>query len=106
MRMPQGSSVQPPSRGAANRAGDTMTKTLRSPLEGTPANTEEKTELCPREVREKAGLEISEMADAMGMGEYGYGAWERGIRQPGGPAFQLLKVINANPDQILPELQK
>ena len=82
-----------------------MTKTLRKPLEGTPATDSADAELKPQTVREKAGLELAEMAKLMGMGEFGYGAWERGTRRPGGPAYQLLKVINAAGPQVLPILQ-
>ncbi len=83
-----------------------MTKTLRTPVEGTAIKTENKGQIDPRSVREKAGLEPAEMAKIMGMGEYGYTAWERGIRKPGGPAFQLLKVIADAPSHVVPLLQE
>ncbi len=81
-----------------------MTKTLRKPIEGTPVtatNPASNDDLDPRHVREKAGLTAADMAELMGMGEYGYTAWERGIRRPGGPAFQLLKVLAAAPEHVL-----
>ena len=84
----------------------TMTKTLREPIKGTPITTVSNDELDPRRVRESAGLEPAEMAKLMGMGEYGYTAWERGIRKPGGPAFQLLKVIADAPEHVVPLLQE
>ena len=83
-----------------------MTKTLRSPLEGTPALIEDNTGLDPRKVREAAGLQLVEMASLMGMGENGYAAWERGVRRPGGPAFQLLKVVANAPEHVVPLLQE
>lgn len=83
-----------------------MTKTLRKPIEGTPIKTSSKNELDPKSVREKAGLAPAEMAKLMGMGEYGYTAWECGIRKPGGPAFQLLKVIADAPAHVVSLLQE
>ncbi|MBU2983374.1 hypothetical protein KO498_16330 [Lentibacter algarum] len=82
-----------------------MTKTLRKPIEGTPATEQTSTELKPQAVREMLGLELAEMAEVMGMGEFGYSAWERGTRRPGGPAFQLLKVINDAGSKVLPVLR-
>ncbi len=47
----------------------------------------------PRAIREKAGLSEDEMAKLIGMSVYGYGQWENGQRQPGGPAFKLLGLM-------------
>ncbi|WP_137703145.1 helix-turn-helix domain-containing protein [Marimonas lutisalis] len=55
----------------------------------------------PRAVREKAALDQSQMAELMGMSDFGYSAWERGHRRPGGPAYQLLRLIDADPDRVL-----
>ena len=76
-----------------------MNKTLNTPLSGdavaeAPGSTDTPD---PREVREKTGLSREEMAGLMGMGDYGYTAWERGIRTPGGPARKLLALIATDP---------
>lgn len=64
------------------------------------------TELDPRAVREKAGLDRASMADLMGMSEFGYNAWETGTRRPGGPAYQLLRLIDKDPKTILGFLRR
>jgi len=92
---------------AHNRAGETMNKTLNTPLSGdavaeAPGSTDTPD---PREVREKTGLSREEMAGLMGMGDYGYSAWERGIRTPGGPARKLLALIATDPAGMVERLQ-
>lgn len=54
-------------------------------------------ELSPLEVREEAQLSREEMAEMLGMSDFGYTAWENGTRRPGGPAFQLLRLISVDP---------
>lgn len=60
--------------------------------------------LNPRTVRDKAGLNVSEMADLMGMSEVGYVSWENGTRRPGGPAYKLLFLLDRNPEDIVSQL--
>lgn len=73
--------------------GNTALKTIEetSPQEADPD---------PRAIREKAGLTRAEMAELLGMSEFGYSAWEAGTRRPGGPAFQLLRLIEADPQMV------
>ncbi|MDF0599318.1 helix-turn-helix domain-containing protein [Psychromarinibacter sp. C21-152] len=66
-----------------------MTTTALKAVESQTAG-----ELNPRTVREEAGLSPEEMADLLGMGLYGYQSWEAGRRRPGGPARQMLKLID------------
>ncbi|WP_322865278.1 helix-turn-helix domain-containing protein [Aquicoccus sp. G2-2] len=54
-------------------------------------------ELSPLDVREEAQLSRPEMAQMLGMSDFGYTAWENGTRRPGGPAFQLLRLISEDP---------
>lgn len=86
-----------------------MNKTVNSPLSGEAvadtAGPEDAEALDPREVREKTGLSREEMAGLMGMGDYGYSAWERGIRTPGGPARKLLALIATDPAKMVDRLQ-
>ncbi len=65
---------------------------------------EELENLNPRTIRDKAGLNVSEMADLMGMSEVGYVSWEKGTRRPGGPAYKLLFLLDRNPEDIVSQL--
>ena len=72
----------------------------------TSAN-KEPFEICdPHSVRSKAGLDLAEMANLMGMSEAGYEAWEKGTRRPGGPAFKLLYLLDNNPKEIVAQLSR
>lgn len=86
-----------------------MNETLKSPLSGeAAADAAEPGETQapdPRQVREKTGLSREEMAGLMGMGDYGYSAWERGIRTPGGPARKLLALIATDPAGMVARLK-
>ena len=80
-----------------------MTKQDRSPLTGSPAT---QPDLEPQSLREAAGLSQEEMAELLGMGDYGYSAWERGARKPGGPALKLLALIATDPVAMVAALRK
>ncbi len=67
-------------------------------------NQDEFENLNPLSVRTKAGLNLTEMANLMGMSEAGYETWEEGTRRPGGPAFKLLFLLDNNPDAIVAQL--
>ncbi|WP_299425282.1 hypothetical protein [uncultured Shimia sp.] len=69
-----------------------------------PTNEVEFENLDPLSVRTKAGLNLTEMAHLMGMSEAGYETWEDGTRQPGGPAYKLLFLLDNNPDAIVAQL--
>lgn len=75
-------------------AAQTALKTVETDPETEPAD------LNPREVREKAGLSQTEMAELMDMSPFGYQSWENGQRRPGGPARRLLKLIDADAAQV------
>lgn len=81
-----------------------MTHQDAKPLTGTPALT--KTPLEPEAVRRAAGLSAEDMAELLGMGDYGYTAWERGARKPGGPAQRLLALIATDPAKMIAALRK
>ncbi len=57
-------------------------------------------ELSPRDVRSRAEMTEAEMARLMDMSLFGYQNWEAGRRRPGGPARQLLKLIDADPARV------
>lgn len=80
-----------------------MTKQDRSPITGSPAD---RPGLEPQSLREAAGLSQEEMARLLGMGNYGYSAWERGLRKPGGPVLKLLALIATDPATIIATLRK
>ena len=80
-----------------------MTKQDRSPMTGSPAT---QPGLEPQSLREAAGLSQEEMAELLGMGDYGYSAWERGVRKPGGPALKLLALIATDPVAMVAALRK
>ncbi len=65
-----------------------------------------KTKHTPRTVREKAGLTEAEMAGLIGMSEFAYREWEKGTRRPGGPAFKLLALLDAQPRDMVARLQE
>ncbi len=62
--------------------------------------TSDTQDLDPTQVRKKAGLSVEEMAALMAMSEFGYNAWERGQRRPGGPAYQLLRLLDDDPTTV------
>ncbi len=64
-----------------------------------------KTKIDPKTVREKAELSQEQMAVLMGMSSDGYLSWEQGERRPGGPAFQLLRLIDDDPKAAIKTLQ-
>ena len=71
-----------------------------------PANQDPFERVDPLSVRSKAGLDLTEMANLMGMSEAGYEAWEKGTRRPGGPAFKLLYLLDNNPKEIVAQLSR
>ena len=54
----------------------------------------------PREVREQANLTQAQMAPLMGMSLSGYRKWEQGTRRVSGPAANLLRVIEREPEAV------
>lgn len=56
--------------------------------------------LTPREVRERARLTQAQMAPLMGMSLSGYRKWEQGTRGISGPAANLLRVIEKEPEVV------
>lgn len=69
-------------------------KAVTQPTSATPA------ELSPREVRESADMTQEEMAEVLNMSLFGYQSWEAGRRRPGGPARQMLKLIEDDPEHV------
>ncbi|KUJ76213.1 hypothetical protein AVO45_12930 [Ruegeria marisrubri] len=82
-----------------------FSKEPADPTEETIDNSSPNNRCTPVEVREKAGLSVSEMAELIGMSESGYRMWEKGMRQPGGPAFKLLALLDAQPRDMVARLQ-
>ncbi|KUJ80972.1 helix-turn-helix domain-containing protein [Ruegeria profundi] len=74
--------------------------------QGAQEKTSSFAEASPLEVREKVGLTISEMAELIGMSEFGYRMWEQETRRPGGPAYKLLALLNAHPKETISRLQQ
>lgn len=74
-------------------------------LVGENETSENEPEILPESVREKLGLDSAEMAELIGMSEFGYRSWEMGNRRPGGPALKLLALLDAQPKQVLGWLQ-
>ena len=56
--------------------------------------------VTPSEVREHANLTQAQMAALMGMGLSGYRKWEQGRRRVSGPAANLLRVIEREPEAV------
>lgn len=56
--------------------------------------------VTPREVREHANLTQAQMAPLMGMSLSGYRKWEQGTRRVSGPAANLLRVIEREPESV------
>lgn len=54
----------------------------------------------PREVREQAQLTQAQMAPLMGMSLSGYRKWEQGQRRISGPAANLLRLIQKEPEVV------
>lgn len=52
----------------------------------------------PRTIRERLGLSQAAFASLMGVSLRTIQAWERGQRQPQGPARALLRVAEQHPD--------
>ena len=81
-----------------------MTHQDTKALTGTHAFTQEPN--TPEAIRRAAGLTAEEMAGIFGMGDYGYTAWERGARTPGGPALKLLALIATDPCKMIAALRE
>ena len=60
----------------------------------------------PAAVRDRLGIGPAEMAALLGMSENGYGLWEKGTRRPGGPAYKLLALMDAQPRDMLSRLRE
>ena len=58
------------------------------------------TPVAPREVRERAHLTQVQMAPLMGMSLSGYRKWEQGTRGISGPAANLLRIIEKEPEAV------
>lgn len=88
-----------------------MTKQDKHPLTGTATRIDATREEAgrdapnPEALRTAAGLSAEDMAALLGMGDYGYAAWERGVRQPGGPARKLLALIATDPAKMIARLR-
>ena len=63
------------------------------------------TPLTPSAVRQRADMTTADMADLMGMSEYGYKQWESGQRRPGGPAWRLLHLIDVASERTIADLR-
>ena len=61
-------------------------------------------EIDPETVRKKAGLSQRDMASLMGMSKAGYDDWENGRRQPGGPAYRLLYLLDIDSESVIENL--
>ena len=59
----------------------------------------------PREIRKRAKLTQAEMAPLMGMSLSGYRKWEQGQRAVSGPALNLLRVMEKNPQAVIDALR-
>ncbi len=55
-------------------------------------------------IRAKTGLTQTRFADVLGVSKRTLENWEQGRRQPTGPARALLKILDANPQQVLQTL--
>lgn len=76
------------------------------PAQGTRSDTNSEPVATPLDVREKAGLTVAEMAELIGMSEFGYKLWESGARSPGGPAYKLLALLDAHPKETVSRLRE
>lgn len=76
------------------------------PAQGARSDANSEPVATPHEVREKAGLTVAEMANLIGMSEFGYKLWESGSRRPGGPAFKLLALLDAHPKETVARLRQ
>ena len=56
--------------------------------------------VAPREVRKQAKLTQAQMAFLMGMSLSGYRKWEQGTRRVSGPAANLLRIIENDPNTV------
>lgn len=56
--------------------------------------------VTPRQVREQANLTQAQMAPLIGMSLSGYRKWEQGTRRVSGPAANLLRVIEREPEAV------
>ena len=56
--------------------------------------------VTPHEVREHSNLTQAQMAPLMGMSLSGYRKWEQGTRRVSGPAPNLLRVIEREPEAV------
>ncbi|MDI6791300.1 MAG: NadS family protein [bacterium] len=52
-------------------------------------------------VRQKIGLTQAEFATTLGVGLGTLQCWERGVREPRGPALVLLNLVSKEPQTIL-----
>ncbi|MCL6706413.1 type II toxin-antitoxin system MqsA family antitoxin [Pseudomonas sp. R2.Fl] len=55
----------------------------------------------PRLIRRRLDLTQDEMARVLGMSVHGYRKWEQGHRRMSGPAANLLRVIEKEPEAVL-----
>ncbi|MYC82916.1 MAG: helix-turn-helix domain-containing protein [Acidobacteria bacterium] len=56
--------------------------------------------VTPSEVRAQANLTQAQMAPLMGMSLSGYRKWEQGTRRVSGPATNLRRVIEREPETV------
>lgn len=59
----------------------------------------------PKKVRKHIRLTQAEMAPLMGMSLSGYRKWEQGQRTVSGPALNLLRVMEKNPEAVIDALR-
>lgn len=54
-----------------------------------------------KDIREKTGLSQGRFAMLIGVSKRTLENWEQGRRHPTGPAKALLKILDANPEQVI-----
>ena len=69
--------------------------------DASASRTFEWTEPAVKDIREKTGLSQSRFAMLIGVSKRTLENWEQGRRHPTGPAKALLKILDANPEQVI-----
>ncbi|WP_117190579.1 helix-turn-helix domain-containing protein [Rhizobium terrae] len=55
----------------------------------------------PKQIRRRLELTQDQMARVLGISVYGYRKWEQGHRRMSGPAANLLRVMEKEPEAVL-----